>query len=158
VDTHFDKETSRTHDYGVQVYFPYEDALDFISVRLNLTLLATPPWAANAVRYVEFSTGKGLTDFKALDSQRGNDAVRKFLNLTIEKGYDKITQPGYWNLPPGDKIPEDLLLPIGKLAKKYNIEPILAIMYPLIGSNIGSRGDFKDVIITLTLMKLFPPG
>jgi len=154
VDTYIDQETGRIHDYGVQVYFPYEDTLDFFA-RLNLTLLRNPPRAANVARYIDFSTGKELADFRPLDSQRGTEAVRKFLALAMDKGYDKMTQPGYWNLPPGDSIPEDLLLPIGELAKKYSIEPMLAAMYPSTGGGVGSRGDFKNVM-TLTLMKSFP--
>ena len=154
MDTYFDQQTGKIHDYGVQVYFPYEDALDFFA-RLNLTLLPNPPRTANVARFVDFSTGKELADFRPLDSQRGTEAVRKFLALATDKGYDKMTQPGYWNLPPGDSIPEDLLLPIGELAKKYSIEPMLAAMYPSTGGGVGSRSDFNNVM-TLTLMKSFP--
>jgi len=154
VDTYFDKDTGRVHDYGVQVFFPYEDSLDFIA-RMNVSLVAGLNRANNTMHYVDFTTGKELSHFQAADSQKGTAAVRKFHDLAIEKGYDKMTQPGYWNLPAGPDIPEDLLLPVGEFVKKYDMEPILSMMYPSTGGGVGSRGDF-DKVMTLTMMKSFP--
>ncbi len=53
-----------------------------------------------------------------------------------------MTQPGYWNLPAGSEIPEDLLLPIGDFAKKHDIYPLLARMWSSTGGDVGSRGNF----------------
>jgi hypothetical protein len=155
VDTYVEKETGGIHDYGVQVYFPYEDALDFID-RFNVTLVPglTPRGSTNT-RYVDFSTGKELQSFQDTSSATGINAVRKFHDLALANGYDKMTQPGYWNLPPGHEIPEDLLLPIGEFVKKYDLEPMLALMYPSTGGGAGSRGNFTN-IMTLTIMKSFP--
>lgn len=155
VDTYLDIETGRILDYGVQVYFPYDDAMDFFK-RFNVTIAPFNPRSGNSIRYVDFSTGQELTTFQAPDALKGLQAIRKFHDLTIEKGYDKMTQPGYWNLPKGDKIPDDLLLPIGQMVKKYDIEPMLAMLYPSTGGDAASRSGGFENLLTLTLMKAFP--
>jgi hypothetical protein len=122
---------------------------------MNVSLIPNPGFGNNENRYVDFSTGHELTNFVAPNSQPGFAAIQKFHDLAEEKGYDKMTQPGYWNLPPGPQIPEDLLLPIGEFVEKYDIKPLLSMMYPSTGGGVGSRGDFEK-IMTLTLMKSFP--
>jgi len=62
----------------------------------------------------------------------------------VAKGCDKITQHGYSNLPPGDEIPNYLLLPIGKLEKKYDIKSILMMIYSFTSSGVGSSVGFED--------------
>jgi len=155
VDTYINKENGDIHDYGVQVYFPYGDALDFFG-KVNVTINERPPSARSPNRYVDFSTG-GAVAYAEPDGQKGMEAVRKFHDLLVEKGYDKMTEPGYWNLPAGDKIPEDLLLPVGQFVRKYGLEAVLAVMYPSTGGGAGSRGYFED-LMTLTLLKSFPAG
>jgi hypothetical protein len=155
-NTYFDPDTNMVYDYGVQAYFGYEDALDFF-VKVNVTLVENEPRISLKTRYVDFSTGEELKNYHAPDSKVGMNAVRKFYDLIKEKGYDKMTEPGYWILPPGDEIPEDLLMPIGELVKKYGIEEMLAQMYPSTGGGVGSLGRFEDVM-TLTVMKSFPAG
>lgn len=155
MNTYVDKETGRIHDYGVQVYFPYENALDFFS-QLNVTLVPRNPRSNNTVRYVDFTTGQEVVGFKPVDPVAGIMAIRKFHDLTIEKGYDKMIQPGYWDLPAGDKIPEDLLLPVGQLVKKYGVEAMLPMMYPITGGDSASRSGGFENLLSLTLLKAFP--
>ncbi|KAK3986130.1 hypothetical protein QBC44DRAFT_297699 [Cladorrhinum sp. PSN332] len=157
VSTYQDPETGKTHDYGVAMYFPYEDALDFftwMNVNISLTF---PAGGDNPKRYADFSTGQELVNFTATEREQGLAAIRKFVDITTEKGYDKMVQPGYANLPAGKDIPEDLLLPVGEFVKKYDIQAMLPFIYPSTGPGVGSRGDFNK-LLTLTLMKAFPPG
>lgn len=155
MNTFVDKDTGNNHDYGVQVFFPFQNALDFFG-KVNVTIYESPPYPVTTTRYIDFATGKEVA-YPAPDREQGLKAVRKLLDLLVEKGYDKMIEPGYWNLPPGDKIPEDLLLPVKDLVKKYDIEPILSMMYPSTGGGAGSRGDFEN-LMTLTLLKSFPPS
>ncbi|KAK3368539.1 hypothetical protein B0H63DRAFT_403646 [Podospora didyma] len=154
VNTHIDEETGQIHDYGVQVYFPFEDAMDFFK-QVNVTTYVNPGFGNNVNKFVDFTTGQALPDFKAVDAGLGIGAIKKYYDLTIAKGYDKMTEPGYWGLPAGKDIPADLLLPIGEFVKKYDIEPMLQMMYPSTGGDVASRGNFAQVM-TLTFMKDFP--
>jgi hypothetical protein len=72
----------------------------------------------------------------------------------VNNGYDKMVEPGFWNLPPGPQIPDDLLLPIGQFAAKYNATAVLARIWQGTGGGAGSRGDFENVL-TLTALQLF---
>ena len=88
-----EKETGVAHDYGVQVLFPYEDALNFTD-RFNVTLVpGLTPRGAVTTRHVDFKTGQELKGYQEPSSDPAYAAVKKFHDLTIEKGYDKITQP-----------------------------------------------------------------
>ncbi|KAK5651937.1 hypothetical protein OQA88_11479 [Cercophora sp. LCS_1] len=154
VNTYIDRETGQVHDYGVAVYFPYEDAMDFFT-QVNVTTYLNPGFGNNREVYADFTTGQTVANYAGADAGRGFAAMKKYHDLTTEKGYDKITQPGYFNLPPGKDIPEDLLLPLGGFVKKYAIEDLLPLMYPTTAGGIGSRGNFTQ-LLTLTFMKAFP--
>ncbi|KAK4466316.1 hypothetical protein QBC42DRAFT_302661 [Cladorrhinum samala] len=157
VNTYTDPTTGKVHDYGVAMYFPYEDALDFFTwMNVNISL-TSPGGQNNPIRYADFSTGRELANYSAIEAQQGLAAIQKFVEITTEKGYDKMVQPGYFNLPAGKAIPEDLLLPVGEFVKKYDIQAMLPFIYPSTGGGVGSRGDFNK-LLTLTLMKAFPPG
>lgn len=139
------------------MYFPYEDALDFFTwMNVNISLI-TRGSQNNTIRYADFSTGRELANYSAIETGQGLAAIQKFVDITTEKGYDKMVQPGYFNLPAGKAIPEDLLLPIGEFVKKYDIQAMLPLIYPSTGAGVGSRGNFNK-LLTLTLMKAFPPG
>jgi hypothetical protein len=144
-------------DYGVQVYYPYQDALDFIK-RFNLSLVSgLAPRGDSVTRYVDFSNGKELRNYTALDANAEIGAIVQFYNILTQKGYDKMVEPGFWNLPAGPQIPDDLLLPIGEFVNKYNITAALPRMYESTGGGDGSRGNFTN-ILTLTLLQSFPPS
>ncbi|KAK4199163.1 hypothetical protein QBC40DRAFT_329538 [Triangularia verruculosa] len=157
VDTYLDKTTGKIHDYGIALYFPYQDSFDFFSrPDINVTLSPWFPAGGNEIRYVDFASGQELTSaFHSPDEAAGPIAIKRFHDLMIANGWDNMTQPGYWGLPAGKDIPEDLLLPIGEFAKKHGIEAMLATMYPSTGGGVGSRGDFED-ILTLSIIKAFP--
>ncbi|KAK4171096.1 hypothetical protein QBC36DRAFT_368171 [Triangularia setosa] len=157
VDTYKDKTTGNIHDYGIALYFPYEDSFDFFS-RPDINVMLSPwfPAEGNEIRYIDFTSGQELTSaFQPPDEAAGPVAIKKFHDLMTAKGWDNMTQPGYWGLPAGKDIPEDLLLPIGQFAKKHGIEAMLSTMYPSTGGGVGSRGNFED-ILTLSIIKAFP--
>ena len=157
VDTYYDPSTGEAREYGVAMYFPYEDSNDFFT-ELNVTLLPAVPGGTGTInRYIDFSTGEELANYVAPDDMAAIMAIAKYHDLAVEKGYDNMTQPGYWGLPAGPEIPEDLLLPIGEFVAKYELEAMLPLMYSSTGGGVGSRGDFQN-IMTLTVMKAFPPG
>ena len=142
----------------MQVYFPYEDGMDFIN-RFNLTLTqGLAPSGPTVTKYVDFKTGKELVNFTAPDAGTEIGAIATMYNVLTSKGYDKMIEPGFWNLPAGPEIPEDLLLSIGDFAKKYNCTAALARMYESTGGGPASQQEnFLDVM-TLTFLQSFSPG
>ena len=97
-------------------YFPFQDSIDFFKRFPNITLAPRPGPGAVKIRSVDFKTDVELVHFTSVG--RGPDsaeikAMPKFHDPCEEKGYDKMTTPGYWDLPERPDIPEDLLLPLG---------------------------------------------
>ncbi|KAH8658331.1 hypothetical protein BX600DRAFT_468988 [Xylariales sp. PMI_506] len=154
VDTYYDASLDAYRDFGVQIYFPYMDALDFIGRFDNLTLVeGLAASGTTTTEYVDFSTGQQLLNYTG-DSLEITGAVN-FYNALVSNGYDNMTEPGFWNLPAAGEIPEDLLLPIGEFAAKYNATDALPLFWASVGGGVGSRGYFNDVM-TLTALQSFP--
>jgi len=133
--------------------------MDFFDRFENITLTSLNR-SVTTTKYVDFGTGQVLVNFTAVDRGSGSPgiaAVQKFHDLCEEKGYGNMTTPGYWNLPPGPDIPDDLLLSLGEFVKKYEIEAMLPIVYPSTGGGVGSRGPFLDLLM-FTFLKAFPPA
>ncbi|KAB5518097.1 hypothetical protein GE09DRAFT_1157527 [Coniochaeta sp. 2T2.1] len=158
VDTYYGDKTGIPRDYGVQVYFPFQDGMDFIS-RFNLSLVAgLAPRGETVTKYIDFKTGRELANFTAPDFGTEVGAIAAMYNVLISKGYDKMIEPGFWNLPSGPNIPEDLLLPIGQFAAKYNVTAALPRMYESTGGGpAAQQKNFLDVM-TLTFLQSFSPG
>ncbi|KAK3493651.1 hypothetical protein B0T13DRAFT_314583 [Neurospora crassa] len=161
VDTYLDTSTTppTPREYGVQVYFPYLDGLDFIS-RFNLTLLpGLGPRGSTTTRNIDFSTGLELpANYTGPDPSSTTSAIIRFHNLMVSQGWDKMIEPGFWNLPPGPQIPEDLLLPIGEFAKKWNVTEALPRMYESTGGGPASRHRTFTDLLTLTFLQSFSPA
>ncbi|KAH8909075.1 FAD/NAD(P)-binding domain-containing protein [Coniochaeta sp. PMI_546] len=158
VDTYYGDKTGVPRDYGVQVYFPYQDAMDFID-RFNLTV--TPglaPRGDTVTKYVDFKTGKELVNFTTPDVGTEIGAIAAMYNVLTSKGYDKMIEPGFWNLPAGPDIPDDLLLPIGEFAKKYNVTAALPRMYESTGGGPAAQQKKFLNVMTLTFLQSFSPG
>jgi hypothetical protein len=104
-------------------------------------------------RYVDFNTGKELTaDYVLPPAANATAALTKYAELCDL--YADILIPGYWNFPPGDQIPEDLLLPFGEFVVKHDIVAALPRIFGVTGGGIGAREDFKKAL-TLYVMQIF---
>lgn len=132
--------------------------MDFID-RFNLTVSpGLAPAGETVTKYVDFKTGKELVNFTVPDVGIEIDAITAMYNVLTSKGYDKMVEPGFWNLPAGPDIPDDLLLPIGEFAKKYNVTLALPRMYESTGGGpAAQQNNFLD-ILTLTFLQSFSPG
>lgn len=156
VDTYYDAALDIYRDFGVQIYFEYLDALDFISRFDNLTLVeGLAPQGTTTTDYIDFTSGQELLNYTAPDGTLEIDDTLNFYNALVDNGYDEMIEPGFWNLPPGPEIPEDLLLPIGQFVEKYNATLALPLLWGSVGGGAGSRGTFEDVL-TLTVLQSFP--
>jgi hypothetical protein len=115
------------------------------------------PRGSTVPRYVDFTTGAELQNFIPPNATLQQQATVNFYKALVNNGYDKMVQPGFWNLPPGPEIPEDLLLPVGQFAAKYNATPALTRIFEGTGGGAGSRGEF-DKVMTLTVLQSFAPA
>jgi hypothetical protein len=67
----------------VQIYFSYQDALNFIS-RFNLTLLqGLAPRGNTTTRYVDFTTGKELLNQTTPDPALQQQATANLYNALV---------------------------------------------------------------------------
>ena len=132
--------------------------MDFID-RFNLTVAPGLGEKGEVVtKYVDFKNGKELTTFVPPDFGAQIGGIVEFYNVLVNKGYDKMIEPGFWNLPTGPNIPEDLLLPIGEFCAKYNVSTALPRMYESTGGGPASReANFLDTM-TLTFLQSFSPS
>lgn len=145
VDTYTDDE-GRTYEYGVQSYLEVGEAVDFFA-RFNITV-GVPERIALTNVYADFSTGESIADYVAPEAADRSEALSKYLEAA--EPYESMLLPGYWEFPaPGD-IPEDLLLPWGEFAKKYNFEAAMPQMFQV----PGPVPDFTNAL-TLHVMQVF---
>jgi hypothetical protein len=113
------------------------------------------PRGTTTTEFVDFSTGKQLTNYTGPDGNQVIQDIITFYNVLVNNGYDKMIEPGFWNLP--NPPPADLTMSIGDFVKKYNCSGALPRMYESTGGGAGSRGNFLS-LPTLTVLQSFPPS
>ena len=127
-NTFTDPVTREAFNYGVQSYIDYKGAKAFFE-RFGIPLQTEVLFSSNTVN-VDPDTGKLVSNVPApppLESQIA--ALKRYYDVIVP--FNDILLPGYWNFPPGDQIPADLLLPFSEFVTKYNLEdmaPILAVV------------------------------
>jgi hypothetical protein len=151
VDTYIDPDTGKSYDFGVMSYFEYGNSKEFFA-RFNVTV-SNPKRRPVQTRYVDFTNGQELTDnYIGPATGEVNAALQKYLEI-CEK-YEHMLAPGYWNFPPGDQIPADLLLPIDEFVAKHSIVAALPRIFAVVGGGIGARQNFTNAL-TLYIMQVF---
>ncbi|PKS09627.1 hypothetical protein jhhlp_004246 [Lomentospora prolificans] len=131
VATHED-DNGNTYEYGVQSYLDYGEALAFFE-RFNVTT-GTPARVPLTSVYADFSTGLNVTDFVAPANDARLEALTRFLEAVAP--YEDMILPGYWNFPASEDIPEDLLIPFGEFAKKYDLDAAMPQMFQVPGPGV----------------------
>jgi hypothetical protein len=145
-NTYFDPLTGKAFNYGVQSYIDYKGAKAFFQ-RFNISLQSNVLFSSTTVN-VDVNTGKLITDVPP-------DPPFNETLAALQKYYDVIVPwndymlPGYWNFPPGDQIPADLLLPFSEFVTKYGLQA----MQPII--NVVSGQSVTEPDPTLFVVKNF---
>lgn len=86
-------------------------------------------------RYVDFTTAEAVAfSAPALDAQTA--ALKRF--LAIVEQYEHLFATGYWEWPAGEDVPDDLTMPFGEFAQKYNLEDALHLIYRITGYGTGN--------------------
>ena len=145
VNTYDDAATGESYEYGVQSYVNVGNSKAFFQ-RMNVSVGGPSPFAPRAARrnlHVDFTTGTAPKNYTPPQDADRMAGLRKY--LAIAEQYESILEPGFWNFPPPERIPDDLLLPFRDFVQKYN----LSATVPQIFSYTGFGNH--DLMNTLTV-------
>jgi hypothetical protein len=136
-DTYTVPETNTTVEFGVQSYMKYGPALSFYE-RFGIE---TRPFASRrqTTIYVNIETGKALTGYIPPSSNATTEAFKIWLKF-VEK-HEAFMEPGFWDFPAPDEIPEELLTPFGEFAKAHNVAAALPRIAAISGFGAGGVKD-----------------
>ncbi|KAK8067747.1 hypothetical protein PG996_006859 [Apiospora saccharicola] len=147
VDSYTTPGTNNSMDFGVFSFIDYAGATALFE-RLNIS--TAPPSRVRApTKYVDFTTGDRIPDYATPASANARVAMERY--LAICEQYEDMIVPGYWNFPPGDAVPEDLLMRFGDFVMRYGIEDAVPQIYAATGFGLGRLTDE----LTLTVMQAF---
>ncbi|KAH8894746.1 hypothetical protein GQ53DRAFT_804886 [Thozetella sp. PMI_491] len=135
VNTYTIPETGEAFNYGVQSYIDYKGAKAFFE-RFGIPLQPNVLFASDTI-YVDPNTGQLLTNVPPPPPINASvSALQKYHDLIAP--WDDIMLPGYWDFPPGDQIPPDLLLPFRDFAAQNGLEDMAPILAVVSGQDINS--------------------
>ncbi|KAF7163032.1 hypothetical protein CNMCM5623_008052 [Aspergillus felis] len=133
VDSYVDPKTSVPYDYGVKIFIDAGNATGFFE-RFGIAMgNSTNPTVTT--EYIDFRTG-GVVDFQLPSATDQFAAMAKFLEVV--EPWEHLMQPGYYNFPKPDAIPEDLLISFGDFITKHGIEDAVPLIYESTGLGLGN--------------------
>lgn len=127
----------------MQSYIDYQGARAFFE-RFDIPL-QTNVLFASETDYVDTNTGQLVSNVVGpLITNASVVALQKYLDVIVQ--WDYILLPGYWNFPPGDEIPADLLLPFVDFVAKYGLEDMEPIIFVVSGQSVESTNPTLYVV------------
>jgi hypothetical protein len=141
VETYTVPTTNTTIEYGVQSYIKYGPAPAFFK-RFGIDITSFAARRLTTIN-VDIETGKPLLDYVPPSSNATREAFQTWLQF-VEK-YESIVEPGYWNFPPPNAIPAELLEPLGEFARKHRIAAALPQMAAISGAGAGGLEDMSTL-------------
>jgi hypothetical protein len=143
VNTYTDPETGEAFNYGVQSYIDYKGAKAFFE-RFGIPLQPNVLFLSDTVN-VDPNTGKLVPNVTAAPPLNSSiAALQKYYDMIVP--WNDIMLPGYWNFPPGEQIPADLLLPFSDFVTKYTLEDMAPILAVVSGQNINTPNPTLFVV------------
>ncbi|KAM7214890.1 beta-cyclopiazonate dehydrogenase [Rhypophila decipiens] len=143
VNTYTDPDTGLPVDFGVNVFNDWGPARAFFE-RMNVSVGA-PVRPVLTSRYMDFKTGLSVPYTPASFA----DIIPAFNRFYAAVApYEHMILPGYFNFPPPNQIPADLLIPFGEFIKKHQLEVAVNLIFESTGLGVG------DLVNTLTIWVL----
>ena len=133
-ETYQDPLTGKPINVGVQAWNTYKNTTDFITKRMNMSIMAKPQ-VSLFTKYVDFTTGQALDNYTAPINTDVLAALGTYYELC--KRYEDLLLPGFFNFPPPGDIPEDLTLLFRDFVAKYNISAAVPRLFELTGMGVG---------------------
>jgi hypothetical protein len=142
-NTYTNPKTGEAFNYGVQSYIDYKGAKAFFE-RFGIPLQPNVLFSSDTLN-VDPNTGKLVPNATVPPPLNGViAALEKYYDLIVP--WNDLMLPGYWNFPPGDQIPADLLLPFSDFVAKYNLEDMAPIIAIVSGQNINTQYPTLSVV------------
>jgi hypothetical protein len=133
VNTYIDPKTGTPYDFGVETFLDIGNASAFFE-RFGVERAAVTQ-ANTTTQYIDFNSGHPV-NLSLPSSNAQIAAMEKFLEVV--KPWTNYLQPGYWNFPVPEDIPEDFLIPYGEFITKYGLEDAIPIIYESTGLGLGN--------------------
>ncbi|UNI21310.1 hypothetical protein JDV02_007311 [Purpureocillium takamizusanense] len=133
VDTFIDPATGTPLDFGVKSFIDEGNATGFFD-RLGIQRKHGAPSRLNTT-YIDFHARK-VVDFRPPTMAKQTDALKRY--LAIVEPWEHLIQPGYFNFPDPNAIPDDFLIPYGAFATKHNLEEATPFIYQVTGLGLGN--------------------
>lgn len=133
VNTYLDPKTGTPYDYGVEAFLEIGNAKAFFE-RFGIDVDA-PPEANVTTEYIDFNTGT-LVNLSLPTISDQLAAMKKFLEIVDP--WTNYLQPGYWDFPQPEHIPQDFLIPYGDFITKYGLQDAVPIIYESTGLGPGN--------------------
>ena len=139
-NTYEDPETGATFDYGVQIFTKRSVVEDYFNA-LDVPLETFEISASGISNPIDFSTGERVE----LDSEDPTLGLQRYTEQLVKYPFISVG----FDLP--DQIPEDLLLPFGEFATKYDLGGAAVRLITQIVQGVGKPLD----LLTIYVMKYF---
>ena len=94
----------------------------------------SPTFATTTPYYADFTTGETI-DYLAPDIVSEFAALATYHDVAAQ--YQDLYFPSYANWPAPEDIPEDLLMPFGDFAAKYNLNDTMLLLWAGIGAGLA---------------------
>jgi hypothetical protein len=142
-NTYTNPKTGEAFNYGVQSYIDYKGAKAFFE-RFGIPLQPNVLFSSDTLN-VDPNTGKLVPNVAPAPPLNSSiAALQKYYEVIVP--WNDYMLPGYWNFPPGDQIPADLLLPFSDFVAKYNLEDMAPIIAIVSGQNINTQYPTLSVV------------
>lgn len=122
----------------------YKDTFDFPK-RMNVSTDGTMEFTALEYEYVDFRTGKTVTDFVAPEPDALYPALQRYLDVLLQ--YEDMVLPGFFNFPPPEAIPDDLLMSFGEFAEKYEISAAVPQIWDSTAQGMGDTMNVPTLFV-----------
>ncbi|KAH6626539.1 hypothetical protein B0J18DRAFT_143314 [Chaetomium sp. MPI-SDFR-AT-0129] len=130
-----DPASGTSINVGVQGWVEYNSAFDFPH-RMNVSTSGAMSFTPNTVQYIDYETGHPVAGYTAPDQADMNAALQRYLDALEQ--YQDLVLPGFFNFPSDPaSIPEDLLIPFGEFAEKYNLSAALPQIWDATAQGLG---------------------
>ncbi|CAK7230183.1 hypothetical protein SCUCBS95973_007486 [Sporothrix curviconia] len=146
VNSYTDPTTGNVHDFGVATFTNVTGTEAYFE-RLGITT-KSPTFGTTTSYYADFTTGETI-DYVAPDITGEFAALGTYYDVAAQ--YQDLLFPSYANWPAPADIPEDLLMPFGEFAAKYELNDTMLLLWAGIGAGLADMLD----IPTLYMMQTF---
>ncbi|KAL2255284.1 hypothetical protein VTK26DRAFT_3685 [Humicola hyalothermophila] len=143
--SYHDPVSGQSINVGVQSWLEYKDSFEFPR-RMNVSTSGAMQFTPNENHFIDFKTGKPVPGYVAPDTGAMVAAMQKYIDVCDK--YEDMIMPGYFNFPPANKIPEDLLMPFGQFVDKYGLHDAAPQLWDATAQGLGDMMAMPMLFVT----------